>query len=458
MAITRNGALGLLGLVLACSSAQADLSISSKPTQNMDCQAGVCTATAQKAILNVDDLTAMLAAGDLIVKTGGGAITIQVLDGFSWTSTNRLTLDAQRSVVFRQPVTVAGAGEVTIAYSGDRGDLFFFDKGKIYFANLNSDLVINDVHYMLVSDLSTLAKDVANNPAGAFALAAGYDASTNGVYPNCPIPEFKGRLEGLGHHIGGLQTKVHQAPNGLFCRISGAVVRDLALQDVSVIGGTYVGALAGYAIEGASIVAVSVSGKIKGGIAGGIVGYVAGNVSRSHSDANVLARAAAGHGGGEGGGLVGYMETGAIDQSFSTGMVSGGERAGGLAAIFYLATKISNSYARGTIDGGETGGLASGSCSALENSYSSAEVKAFGGGGGLLFENSYASCNGTIHQGYWDLDKRAQGCFDGDCSGAVGLTDAQLKSGLPDGFDPNIWGSDPKINNGYPYLLGNPPQ
>ena len=59
----------------------------------MSCAAGVCTATAKKAILNVDDLTAMLAAGDLIVKTGGGAITIQVLNGFSWTSTNRLTLD-----------------------------------------------------------------------------------------------------------------------------------------------------------------------------------------------------------------------------------------------------------------------------------------------------------------------------------------------------------------------------
>jgi hypothetical protein len=45
-----------------------------------------------------------------------------------------------------------------------------------------------------------------------------------------------------------------------------------------------------------------------------------------------------------------------------------------------------------------------------------------------------------------------------DQSGLTGLTDAQLKSGLPPGFDPKIWGQSPSINNGYPYLLSNPPQ
>jgi hypothetical protein len=33
----------------------------------------------------------------------------------------------------------------------------------------------------------------------------------------------------------------------------------------------------------------------------------------------------------------------------------------------------------------------------------------------------------------------------------------QLKSGLPEGFDPHIWGSNPNIDNGYPYLPANPP-
>src|SRR3954451_11849380 len=138
MAIARTGALGLLGLILTFSSAQADLSISNKPTQNMSCEAGVCTATAREANLNVGELTGMLATGDTTVETGGGALDILVRDGFSWSSTSRLTTDAEHSMVLYQPVTVAGAGAFTIAYNdgGSGGDLFFFDKGKVYFQNL----------------------------------------------------------------------------------------------------------------------------------------------------------------------------------------------------------------------------------------------------------------------------------------------------------------------------------
>ena len=40
----------------------------------------------------------------------------------------------------------------------------------------------------------------------------------------------------------------------------------------------------------------------------------------------------------------------------------------------------------------------------------------------------------------------------------TGLTDAALKSALPAGFDPAIWGQSATINNGYPYLLDNPPE
>src|SRR5580765_7140569 len=98
MAITGPCALGLLGLVLACSTAQADLSISNKPTENMNCNAGVCTATAQKAVPNVSELQAMLGNGDVTVKTGALAKDIEITQPLTWSSTSRLTLDAQQSV------------------------------------------------------------------------------------------------------------------------------------------------------------------------------------------------------------------------------------------------------------------------------------------------------------------------------------------------------------------------
>jgi hypothetical protein len=40
----------------------------------------------------------------------------------------------------------------------------------------------------------------------------------------------------------------------------------------------------------------------------------------------------------------------------------------------------------------------------------------------------------------------------------TGLTTKQFKSGLPEGFEPPIWAEKKTINNGYPYLLGNPPR
>ena len=42
--------------------------------------------------------------------------------------------------------------------------------------------------------------------------------------------------------------------------------------------------------------------------------------------------------------------------------------------------------------------------------------------------------------------------------GITGLSDAQMKAALPAGFSPSVWGLNPSINNGYPYLLANPPQ
>ena len=44
-----------------------------------------------------------------------------------------------------------------------------------------------------------------------------------------------------------------------------------------------------------------------------------------------------------------------------------------------------------------------------------------------------------------------------DDPGITGLTTAQLQSGLPAGFSRSIWGQNPDINGGLPYLLNNPP-
>ena len=124
----------------------------------MSCNAGVCTATAQKAVLNAGDLQAMLASGDVAVKTGSVAKDIEIDQPLTWASTSRLTLDAQRSITIRKPVTVNGQGAITLAFNQGEsaGDLYFFDKGDVTFFDLASTLVINGTGYVLVGNLTTL--------------------------------------------------------------------------------------------------------------------------------------------------------------------------------------------------------------------------------------------------------------------------------------------------------------
>lgn len=69
--------------------------------------------------------------------------------------------------------------------------------------------------------------------------------------------------------------------------------------------------------------------------------------------------------------------------------------------------------------------------------------------------------NGTVERAYWDINTSGTSDAAGnrsDIHGATGLTTSEFLSGLPTGFDPKIWRSDPDINNGYPYLLANLPQ
>src|SRR5580704_11027493 len=86
-------ALVLAATLAGTAAARASVTISSAATLNMSCVSGLCTPTARDARLNVNDLTTMLASGNVQVNTGSGKLAekvrdIVVSDGFSWASTN----------------------------------------------------------------------------------------------------------------------------------------------------------------------------------------------------------------------------------------------------------------------------------------------------------------------------------------------------------------------------------
>ncbi len=195
------------------------------------------------------------------------------------------------------------------------------------------------------------------------------------------------------------------------------------------------------------------------------------------------------------GGLVGtnFFNAAKISNSYSTGAVVGGNIAGGLVGDNGEGAQIYGSYATGSVSSSSAGYSGSGSAigglvglqdgGGTLDSYARGSVTGLSYVGGLIGEagtgaviSSYAT--GTVTGGYpiggfvgggfagfvnnnsyWDsltsgLTNAVGFCVNSGCAnGASGLTTAQFTSGLPSGFDPTIWGSNPSINNGYPYLL-----
>jgi hypothetical protein len=368
--------------------------------------------------------------------------------------------------------------------------------------------VINSNPYVLVGDVATLAFQANANPAGFFALANSYNAAQDGTYTRPPIlSPFTGIFEGLGNTISQLaiSDSINDSFLGLFSIVDvGGAVRDVFVKEASIERTKLqtqvdIGAVAGLVrgtLIGDYATCRSLSG-VTGAFIGGLAGYVAnGAIIDSHAHCNIRSDLFVLGGGligksqesvlelcsasgnivvpnGEAGGLAAAL-SGTVDQSFASGSVSGSE-VGGLVAE-YAGGNIMNSYATGAVhntgQGGfsryEVGGLvgsALGYPTVTQSSYSTGLVSGLGFVGGVVGYNVLP--NPTIVDfvnTYWDLT--ASGVPDPhqgagnmpDDPGITGIIDEQLKAGLPEGFEPAIWGYDPNINNGWPYLLANAPQ
>jgi hypothetical protein len=410
------------------------------------------------------------------------------------------------NVTFKAPVVVAGTGGVTIKTGGATGgDIRFYPGGKIDFWDLSSSLIVGSKVYKLVGGVAELAAAVNVDHGGLYALAKDYDAGPDGMYPTSPVPTaFQGVFEGLGHTIANLVVNDRTTKCVGFFRKIGikGTVRDIRLTNAAIaldlVRYSHEAVLAG--CNTGTIANVYTDGTVKAWWVGGLAGYNEGLIEDSSSAANVQGKFA--------GGLVGLSEDeGDIVRSHASGSVVGdfvGKRqgiviyAGGLAGVanrieqsyatgpvlvhgkYYLKDRYSaggglvghliqgvvvDSYATGTVTGDRSsvlGGLVGLSDRGhTANSYATGVVigepdqrSAQGGAIGLVDGKS------STADAYWDIDTsgQAQGCGLGDCSGVTGLTDAQLRSGMPAGFDPAIWGVSPSLNGGDPYLLANRPQ
>uniref|UniRef100_UPI0005716B49 two-partner secretion domain-containing protein n=1 Tax=Thioalkalivibrio sp. AKL17 TaxID=1158160 RepID=UPI0005716B49 len=242
---------------------------------------------------------------------------------------------------------------------------------------------------------------------------------------------FIGQLDGQGHAIRNLFIERPEEDHvGLFGVVESGTVRDLALEDVSILGGADTGGLAGRLRDNTTVSGVSVSGEVGGGArVGGLVGalkdsnihhaYATGSVTGGES---VYAGGLAGFVGSSqitgvyasgnvetgddaiAGGLVGAMEGASIEQAYATGSVKTGNgeqaHAGGFVGRLTGDNNVSEAYSIGSVQGGEN-----------------ARVGGFAGdqeGGDNNVENSY-----------WDVD--TSGVEDNGSGLATGRTTEQLQ-------------------------------
>ena len=128
------------------------------------------------------------------------------------------------------------------------------------------------------------------------------------------------------------------------------------------------------------------------------------------------------------------------------------------------------SYSTASVSGRQSvtvGGLLGDNDGTVTQAYSTGAIKyerilKNGYKGGFVGNDS--APHGSITSAYWDtttshVRKRSHGAgTPKNDPGITGLTTAQLRSVLPAGFDPTVWAQDPKVNNGFPYLINNPPR
>jgi filamentous hemagglutinin family protein len=261
--------------------------------------------------------------------------------------------------------------------------------------------------------------------------------------------------------------------------------------DTTIVGGLVA--------ENAGVVDAShESGDITGGAhnIGGLVGlnFAGDKIENSYTTGSVSASldTVAGMDSDYIGGLVGENK-GTILKSYATGAVSGNDVVGGLVGVNDSGAVITKSYATGTAtatanpavvgDGTVEGGLVGSAWGTLSYVYATGNVSGYDDVGGLIgsavsgLTVNQAYSTGTVSASsstpvalgasigrnngatltdvYWDSTNNPTitGVGNGTDNTSP-LTTAQLMSGLPTGFNALVWGSNPSINNGLPYLLG----
>ncbi|MCR5468395.1 MAG: Ig-like domain-containing protein [Lachnospiraceae bacterium] len=255
------------------------------------------------------------------------------------------------------------------------------------------------------ADLCAFATKVNSGETGACAILVNKIYAT-GQTNWSPIGndshKYSGTFDGNGKVIYALYYNHENVDYvGLFGYVDGGEVRNVAMENGSITGGSYTGAVAGH-LESGTIANCYNIGAINGGqYVGGLVGYLRrGTVVNCINIGSVS-------GDDLTGGLVGQNRYGAVRNSYNTGAVCGdGSYVGGLVGYTNGSDPdngiINNCYNTGEVSGSSyIGGLVGYTLgdAIVQNCYNTGEVSGSSNIGGLVGYN----WGGTIVQNCYNL-------------------------------------------------------
>ncbi|MBL7542998.1 MAG: hypothetical protein JNL11_04235 [Bdellovibrionaceae bacterium] len=283
--------------------------------------------------------------------------------------------------LYTTPCSAEGTFSLTINTDGVTAPYFAVGDPLIQIKQGSHSPVMTRIMYISSYPLVKIynAADLQNMTVGNYAASKAYvlmndiDLSAVNYTPvgSGAMNFWRGLFFGEGHTISHLWINSGgQDYKGLFGSAKDGFIQDLHLENATVVGYLYVGALVGRAV-GVTMSRVSVTGSVSGfGVAGMIAGYSmdsdikyswasgvatslgsevigglighseGGDIVNSWSDVNVISSA------NVVGGLIGSMDEGSTDavleNSFSMGSITGLEGAGGLVGSIWEYNLNSN--------------------------------------------------------------------------------------------------------------------
>lgn len=422
----------------ASESADIDGDGTGDNADTMYCIASTCQL-APGVSLGADEASELLGllANKAMVLSAADSENLLINNPLSWTRGFELTLQSDADITIDAAINAGASGSLALNTGADAE----------YRVNVPVSLpagpnfTVNGQVYTVITQLGEAGDEndgvddageitlqglaYTNNLTGYFVLGADIDATDTqnwnsgaGFMPiGSQSHDFRGKFDGLGHTITGLFIdRPYTDYIGLF-GYSRVAITNIALANVDISGGSYVGGLAG---RSDGMVSHShASGSVTGSTdyVGGLVGF--NNSTVSDSDASVAVT-------GEShiGGLVG-ASTDTVINSHSTGTVTGSDHAGGLAGS--STGSVSHSYATGAVTGGEAfadgdvGGLVGESSGLVSHSYASGAVTGRDRVGGLVGRlNDGATVSHSYADGAVTGDRQVGGLL-GRNEGAVSL-------------------------------------